>query len=152
MQKKAGKMNITARFGFSEDCKNVRKKVFIEEQGFKEEFDKTDAFAEHVVLYDGDIPVATGRVFVTNASEYEYTIGRVAVIKEYRGMRLGSRIIEELEKKACSLGAKSILISSQLRAMGFYRALGYVPFGEEYFDEHCPHRMMKKTAVDKGSV
>ncbi len=137
-------MNITVKFGFSEDCKRIREEVFIKEQGFKAEFDKTDDLAEHVVLYDGNIPAATGRVFVTNADEDEYTIGRVAVIKAYRGKHIGSILMKELEQKAFSLGAKSILVSSQLQAMGFYRSLGYTPFGEEYFDEHCPHRMMKK--------
>lgn len=136
-------MNITAKFGFNDDCKEIRIKVFVVEQGFKEEFDQTDASAEHVVLYDGETPAATGRLY-PKGDDGEYAIGRVAVVKEYRGKQLGSMVIKELEEKARELGAKSIVISSQIQALGFYRSLGYEPFGEEYLDEHCPHRAMRK--------
>ena len=35
----------------------IRKTVFVEEQGFKDEFDKTDDHAMHLVAYHNDTPM-----------------------------------------------------------------------------------------------
>ena len=40
-----------------EDAKAIRKAVFVEEQGFHNEFDQTDDASLHIVAYDGDEPV-----------------------------------------------------------------------------------------------
>ena len=37
----------------------IRIKVFVDEQGFCDEFDATDAVATHLVLFDGDSAVDT---------------------------------------------------------------------------------------------
>lgn len=41
----------------------IRTLVFVEEQGFKDEFDSIDETATHLVMFDGDNPVAVGRFF-----------------------------------------------------------------------------------------
>jgi len=50
-----------------EDAKAIRKAVFVEEQGFHNEFDRTDDASLHIVAYDGDEPVGVCRVFPTRA-------------------------------------------------------------------------------------
>lgn len=44
----------------------VRLHVFVEEQGYteEEEFDEHDKTCPHLVLFDGETPVATGRLFL----------------------------------------------------------------------------------------
>ena len=42
----------------------IRKTVFVDEQGFQNEFDDIDFIAVHFVLFDDlDMPIATCRVF-----------------------------------------------------------------------------------------
>lgn len=119
----------------------------MEEQGFQEEFDATDAAARHLVFYDNGRPVAVCRYFQTEAGREsgEFHVGRIAVVREYRGRRLGALVLAEAERRMRLEGARSVVLSAQVRAGGFYRKNGYLPEGEEYLDEYCPHIMMRKT-------
>lgn len=125
----------------SEDEKMIRETVFIEEQKFKIEFDDTDDIATHIVMYIDNNPVGCCRLY---KQENEYHIGRIAVLKPYRGKGYGEKILLEAEKVAKKMGADSISLSAQVRASGFYEKLGYKKHGEIYFDEYCEHIAMKK--------
>lgn len=137
---------ITSKFynNLWEDEKNIRIEVFIREQGFVNEFDDIDNRAVHCVLYKDEKAMAVGRLF-KGEKEGEYVIGRVAVLKEYRKLHLGSEIIKKLEAKALELGGKVINISAQCRVKDFYKKLGYEEASEIYYDEYCEHvKMIKK--------
>lgn len=122
----------------------IRQAVFVEEQGFHNEFDDLDDIAWHVVLmFDGE-PVACGRTFAKAEQPDTYIIGRVAVLPEYRGRRAGYMIMGALEAQAQKLGAKAVELSAQEQAKGFYVKMGYEPVGAVYYDEHCPHVTMRK--------
>lgn len=125
-------------------CADIRTKVFIEEQGFKEEFDDIDNKAIHILIYCDGVPCATGRLFKGEDDSFSYRIGRVAVLKPYRGRNLGARVISLLEEKCREIGGKEIILSAQCRAKGFYEKNGYSQFGEEFYEEYCPHINMKK--------
>ena len=125
----------------SEDEKMIRETVFIEEQKFKIEFEETDDIATHIVMYIDNNPVGCCRLY---KRENEYHIGRIAVLKPYRGKGDGEKILLEAEKVAKEKGADSISLSAQVRASGFYEKLGYKKHGEIYFDEYCEHIAMKK--------
>ena len=123
------------------DAYAVRKQVFMDEQGFSTELDETDKIATHVILYDNDKPIATGRIYQEND---EYHIGRICVLQAYRKNHLASIVMQTLEE----IGFKqtdTIYLSAQIQAKGFYEKLGYQAYGDEYMDEHCPHIMMKKS-------
>lgn len=45
------------------DARLIRQQVFVEEQGFVNEFDDIDHEAYHAVIYTGGYPIATGRLF-----------------------------------------------------------------------------------------
>lgn len=125
------------------DAYAVRKQVFMDEQGFSTELDETDKIATHVILYDNEKPIATGRIYQEND---EYHIGRICVLKAYRKNHLASIVMQTLEE----IGFKqtdTIYLSAQLQAKGFYEKLGYLAYGDEYMDEHCPHIMMKKSCL-----
>jgi predicted GNAT family N-acyltransferase len=127
---------------FFKSCASIRTAVFMEEQGFCREFDEIDDTAWHLLLRDGDKPVATGRVY--SSGQDVVTIGRVAVVREYRGCGAGRAVLQALEEFARGRGVKEIKLSAQVQAEGFYRGLGYRASGEEYLDEHCPHIEMHK--------
>lgn len=126
-----------------EEAKNIRTKVFVEEQGFKEEFDSIDNNAVHIVFFDCEKAAATGRFFTDDGKDYH--IGRLAVIKEYRGSGIGKKIMTAIEEEIRKTDAESISLSAQLHAKGFYEKCGYIATGSVYLDEHCKHiKMIKK--------
>ncbi len=124
------------------DIKALRKEVFMDEQGFENEFDDIDNKATHVLIYDAKTPVATGRLYTDDGESY--TIGRVCVKKEYRGKKLGGRVLSALEEDARKAGGKSVTLSAQCAAQGFYEKSGYTATDDLHDDEGVPHVTMVK--------
>lgn len=135
---------ITRQYSYlPEAAKTIRLSVFIDEQGFEVEFDDIDNRAVHLVMYDDTVPVATCRIFYDNEKQ-AYIVGRVAVVKEYRSKHLGSLMMIEAENHIKNIGGKTIAVSAQCRVSDFYKKLGFSEEGEMYYDEFCPHILMKK--------
>ena len=126
-----------------DDALNLRKKVFVEEQGFCDEFDEIDKRAIHFVLYENKNPIATCRIFVGEAKE-TYILGRLCVLKEYRGKGIGSKILRAAEDKVKVLGGKKLSLHSQYQARDFYKKLGFAEYGEIEYEQHCPHIWLAK--------
>ncbi len=120
----------------------IRNTVFVKEQGFTDEFDAIDERSWHVIVYDGEKAIATGRVF--SDSKTEYHIGRIAVLKEYRSFGIGKMVMNALEQKAKELGAEIIHLGAQCQAEEFYRKAGYEASGEIFLEQMCPHITMTK--------
>ena len=128
----------------SEDAKNIRASVFIQEQGFQREFDAVDDVACQIVMYENDNqPIATCRVF-EDSQQNQFVLGRLAVMKDYRGKNIGSKMLQEAENIVLKEGGTSIILHAQCRVKEFYERMGYVAFGEIEEDEGCPHIWMKK--------
>ena len=90
----------------------------------RDEFDEHDCDGtKYIVLLDDGYPVATCRFY--ESGEHAVTLGRVVVLPQYRGQRLGSLVVTEAEKWALELGYKEIKIDSRLEAIDFYEKLGY---------------------------
>ena len=135
-------MNYKKYIGLNDDIIKIRTEVFIEEEGFKDEFDETDKTCSHIVLYENNKPIATCRYFLENGV---YHIGRVAIIKKYRGKHLGNKIMQIAEDYIKKDSGQTIEVSAQVRVSEFYKKLGYNKVGDIYFDEFCEHiRMVKK--------
>lgn len=119
----------------------IRKAVFVEEQGFDEALDQDqfDAAALHVVVEDG-APCATGRLYFDGDT---WHIGRICVLKEKRGMRLGDLVMRVLLFQAMEMKIARIFVGAQLHAVNFYKKYGFEVCGEEYLDENCPHLPMR---------
>lgn len=124
------------------DIKALRTEVFIDEQGFENEFDETDNKATHVLIYDGKTPIATGRLYSDDGQSYH--IGRVCVKKEYRGKKLGRRVLSALEEDARKAGGSEVKLSAQCRAKEFYEKCGYTATDDQHDDEGVPHVTMIK--------
>ena len=110
----------------------IRQAVFVEEQGFQEEFDAIDRHALHLLLFADGRPVGTLRAFTED--------GGTA-----RQLHLGRRMMDLAEAELRRRGAAGIEVSAQCRVQPFYEKCGFTPVGEVYLDEFCPHiRMVKE--------
>lgn len=123
------------------DAHEIRKMVFIEEQNVPEEVerDKLDVSSTHIIFYNDDVPIATGRMIFRGDS---CSLGRIAVIKEYRGKNIGKMLVENLVKKSFELGAQEIHIHAQKHAERFYERLNFIPYGELFYEGGIPHVSM----------
>ena len=119
----------------------IREKVFVEEQGFENEFDDIDSSCLHLIVYKDEQPIGCARMFEQDGV---MILGRIAVLKEARHEHIGSQILAILEKKASELGYHEVVLSAQIQAKEFYLKNGYQSFGEAYLDETCPHIHMRK--------
>lgn len=130
-------------------AREIRKKVFMDEQGFHHEFDEIDETAVHFVLFEDEcLPgersaIATCRVF-WNEEMNAYTLGRLAVLARSRGKNIGSILVKEVEKYVRLRGGTEIVLCAQCRATEFYGKLGFVEFGGIQAEESCPHIWMRK--------
>lgn len=140
-------MKITVSRGLPEAARQIRQKVFVEEQGFCDEIDGTDDRAEHfVVWWAEDLLAATCRVFWDEGIE-GYMLGRFAVLPKYRGQSVGAFLMGEVEKHVREEGGKSITLHAQCPVSGFYRKLGFTEYGEVEDVQGCPHVWMRKELV-----
>ena len=119
---------------------SIRHDVFVIGQNVPSEIeiDGKDPQCYHVLITIDDIPIATGRM------EKDGHIGRIAVLESYRGKHYGQKIMNKLEEVAREEGIKRVYLGSQVHAMEFYSKLGYIPFGEYYFEAKMEHRRMEK--------
>lgn len=128
----------------------IRLKVFVEEQGVPEEIemDENDEFADHVVIYENSHPVATGRVIHLNG---QFLIGRVAVLKDYRGKGYGDLGVRMLVRKAFDQGASEVHLHAQVKVQRFYEKIGFMPYGRTYQEAGIEHINMIMKEDVKGS-
>lgn len=81
-----------------DESREIRIKVFVDEQGFREEFDTQDNNAIHFLAFtEGNTSIGTCRIFKADV-EGEYYLGRLAVLREYRGLAVGRQLIDAAEK------------------------------------------------------
>lgn len=126
------------------EAKDIRTNVFINEQGFKNEFDDCEKISHHILCFVDGNAVGTARFFKDDETG-NYHLGRIAVLKEFRKLHIGSKMLEFAENEIKKLGGKKIIISAQVRAKGFYKKCGFTEIGDEYLDEYCPHIEMHKS-------
>ncbi len=95
--------------------RQIRNSVFIEEQNVDAalDFDGQDKSAMHALATLDKKPIATGRMLKDGH------IGRIAVLKNYRGRGLGSKIVLSLIKEAENCGYSRIYLGAQKHAVGF---------------------------------
>lgn len=136
-------MEIKIFESLNADAMMIRQAVFIDEQGFKEEWDDADKRALHIVMYDADEPIATCRIIPTD-KEDTAILGRLAVMKKHRAGGVGSHLISLVCDLLITRGVRTIILHAQERALPFYEKNGFVTFGERDYDEDCPHRWMKR--------
>jgi predicted GNAT family N-acyltransferase len=125
---------------FSPEIKKIRNQVFTKEQDIDAnlDFDGQDRDAVHVlVIYDGKY-VGTGRMLADGH------IGRLAMLKAYRGRGLGAKAVLALVNEAENIGLKRVYLGAQKHAVGFYEKLGFSEYGEPYIEVNIEHIHMER--------
>lgn len=122
--------------------KEIRMQVFIQEQNvpYEEDWDGLDS--ENYLIYSSeDIAVGTMR---WRETDKEIKIERVAVLKSYRNKGYGTVIMEHVLKDLKLLKTnKEIILHSQLQAIPLYKRLGFVKYGEIFYEAQIPHYAMR---------
>lgn len=128
----------------------IRMRVFVEEQHVPVE-DEVDAYdadpatntsAAHVLgRLDGE-PIATARLLIDGHAAQLPHIGRVAVLRQYRGNGYGAAIMRALHAEARARGCRGVTLAAQLHALRFYERLGYAAHGPVFLDAGIEHRQM----------
>ncbi len=103
------------------------------------EMDENDARCVHAVAYAED-----GRAVGTGRLLPDAHIGRMAVLKDWRGQGIGAAILEALIAEARRRGDVEVALSAQTHALDFYRRHGFTPEGEVYEEAGIPHQAMRK--------
>jgi ElaA protein len=125
-------------------CRELRRVVFIEEQGVPEaiEQDSDDAKALHFLAYADTLPIAVARV--VDKGHGAAKIGRVAVIASRRGEGIGAALMEFVLTSLAEQGFAEALLHAQEPVVGFYEKLGFTVEGERFFEAEIPHFAMRK--------
>lgn len=121
------------------EIRAVRFKVFVDEQRVPAEIemDDWDERARHVLAFCGKDVVGTGRLLPDGH------IGRVAVLKAWRGRGVGLALMTQLMEMGESAGMSEIVLSAQTRASAFYERIGFVACGEVYEEAGIEHIEMR---------
>ncbi|MEG0453517.1 MAG: GNAT family N-acetyltransferase, partial [Coprobacillus sp.] len=69
----------------NQDARKIREAVFVEEQGFKNEFDDIDNHCLHLVIYENNQAIGCARMYQKDKT---MVLGRIAVIKSKRELHL----------------------------------------------------------------
>jgi predicted GNAT family N-acyltransferase len=120
----------------------IRKKVFVEEQNCPPELEwENEDVSTHFLAEINGVPCGACRWRKTDAG---YKLERFAVLKEFRGKRIGQALV------AAALAdlpesAPYIYLNAQLDAMRLYSRFGFVAEGEQFEEAGIQHfKMVKK--------
>jgi hypothetical protein len=123
------------------EARRIRELVFVREQGvpLELEWDDQDERCDHALAYAADgSAVGTGRLLPDGH------IGRMAVLKEWRGRGVGAVVLQALIEQARQRGHASARLNAQTYAAGFYRRFGFDVSGSEFMDAGIPHLPMRR--------
>ena len=128
--------------------KAIRKAVFIDEQHVPKdlEWDGQDNDCTHFLASINAIPVATARLTAKGQ------IGRMAVLGEYRGHGIGSRLLATVIEQAKQRGHRQVFLHAQISVIGFYQKHGFSAEGDIFIDAGIEHRTMRLSLLNDGQA
>lgn len=117
------------------DIRRIREAVFIAEQSVPPEleWDSDDQVAVHFLALEGDYPVGTARLLPDGH------IGRVSVLKDWRGLKVGDALMQAVIEEAQKRNLRQQMLSAQVHATAFYERLGFKVVSEEFLEAGIPH-------------
>ena len=123
----------------AEALRRIRCEVFVVEQGVPEvlEWDDADEHAVHALAEDeGGRPIGCARLLPDGH------IGRVAVLRDWRGRGVGTALLARLIEFAPRRGDARAIVNAQVHAMPFYARRGFVASGGVFEEAGIAHRVM----------
>ena len=122
----------------------IRTAVFVDEQSVPAEleWDGIDERCLHVLA-----KTTAGEAIGTGRLLPDGHIGRMAVLKPWRGNGVGSMILAELLNAAREQRHATVELSAQTHAIEFYRRHGFEVVSEEYLEAGILHRTMRWSPV-----
>ena len=119
----------------------IRMRVFVREQGVPEEIelDIDDGRAIHLLASDRGNAVGTARVVFRRGSA---KIGRMAVLKSYRRIGLGKKLLARAIATAKQRAVRKIYLHAQVSVIGFYEKAGFRCVGPVFDEAGISHRKM----------
>jgi len=120
---------------------SVRQEVFVVEQKVpvEEEVDDLDPVATHLLAIDHN-----GQAIGTARVLSDGHIGRVAVLKECRGQGVGRALTQAAVEFLKSQHFEQAKLNSQVQVIEFYEKLGFVGWGEVFYECDIAHIAMSK--------
>lgn len=122
----------------------LRIAVFVVEQNCPyQEVDEADERAWHTWLQEGTTIIGYTRVIDKGDT---VTFGRVLINPDYRGKKLGQKlVVETLKVVEDKYPNRPIVIGAQAHLADFYGSFGFERISEVYLEDDIPHVDMKKT-------
>jgi ElaA protein len=123
---------------------SLRERVFVVEQNCPYlDCDGKDLDSLHLGLYEHHKLQAYLRLVPPGLSYDSWSIGRVVVAPEFRGLGLGKAIMEKaMNYLNNEKGVEKIIISAQEYLLRFYNELGFKQVGDGYLEDDIPHVKM----------
>jgi len=117
------------------DLRRIREAVFIAEQSVAPEleWDTEDADVVHFLAFERDYAIGTARLLPDGH------IGRVSVLKDWRGLKVGDRLLQAVIVEAERRGLKRQMLSAQVHATAFYERHGFKVVSSEFLEAGIPH-------------
>ncbi len=118
----------------------VREAVFVQEQGIPAEleWDSGDAGAVHLLACTGD-----GTAVGVIRMQPDGRIGRMAVLREWRGRGIGGRLLRAMLDHAAAAGFARVYLHAQCAAVRFYARRGFTAIGARFGEAGIPHQAME---------
>ena len=125
---------------------SLRQSIFVVEQkSWYLDADGLDNCSLHLLIKLNDVLLGYLRLLPPNIKYDTPSIGRIAISENYRGNKIGSRLVKEgIQKSLETFSTHSLTISAQEYLIKFYEDHGFKVFGEVYDEDGIPHIRMDK--------
>ena len=79
-------------------------------------------------------------------------IGRMAVLRDWRGRGVGEALLDALTRAARDRGWPELALHAQASAIGFYARLGYLPHGARFTEAGIVHQAMRRKLAGASAI
>ncbi len=130
--------------GELEGAFEVKRQVFVEEQGIPENlvFDDPQGEAVYVVAKDGKKIIGTARIQFLDARQAK--LERMAVLKPFRNTGVGKGIMSFVAEELKRMQVEKVVLHAQHGAVEFYKQRGFKELGLPFWEAGIKHMKMER--------
>jgi predicted GNAT family N-acyltransferase len=142
-------VEVVAYASARDELQSVREIVFVREQHVPAEMerDALDPQCVHVIARTtGGVAIGTGRLTP------DHRIGRMAVLREWRGKGVGDAMLLALVEQARERGWREVGLNAQASAITFYTRHGFLPHGERFVEAGIEHLAMRRLLAGANAI